>query len=108
MMNILFFNSMWKTDKVRAKGFGRGGKQINKFVLYGAKPYIDLWMKERKARGINSEWLFVTCSINKNTKERIYRQRKDTSSWIDMAEGILGGMCTSTVLDITCVHVCID
>lgn len=54
------FNSMWKTDKVRAKGFGRGGKQINKFVLYGAKPYIDLWMKERKARGINSEWLFVT------------------------------------------------
>ena len=84
------FNSMWKTDKVRAKGFGRGGKQINKFVLYGAKPYIDLWMKERKARGINSEWLFVTCSINKNTKERIYRQRKDTSSWIDMAEGILG------------------
>ncbi len=62
------FNSMWKTDKVRAKGFGRGGKQINKFVLYGAKPYIDLWMKEQEARGINSEWLFVTCSINKNTK----------------------------------------
>lgn len=84
------YDSMWKTDKVRAKGFGKNGKRINKFVLYGAKPYIDLWLKEREEKGINSEWMFVTCSIDKNTKERVYKQRKYTSTWIDMAEEILG------------------
>lgn len=84
------YDSMWKTDKVRAKGFGKNGKQINKFVLYGAKPYIDLWLKERKEKDINSEWMFVTCTIDKDTMERKYHQRKDTSAWITMAEEILG------------------
>ena len=83
------FNSMWKTDKVRAKGFGRNGKQINKFVLYGAKPYIDLWLKERKEKKIDSEWLFVTYSLDKATGNRVYKQRKYTSTWISMAEEIL-------------------
>lgn len=96
-MKVDFFNdehfvydSMWKTDKVRAKGFGKAGKQISKFVLYGAEPFITSWLKYRKEKAIDSEWLFVTTSIDKETKQRVYRQRKDTSSWIDMAEEILG------------------
>lgn len=96
-MKVEFFNndhfvydSMWKTDKVRAKGFGRMGKQINKFILYGAKPYIDLWLQEREKKDIESEWIFVTVSIDKDDKTRTYNQRKDTSSWVDMAEEILG------------------
>lgn len=84
------YDSMWKTDKVRAKGFGKNGKQINKFILYSAKPYLDLWLKERERLGIESEWLFVTVSIDKETKQRIYHQRRDVSSWIQMMEDILG------------------
>lgn len=96
-MKVDFFNdehfvydSMWKTDRVRAKGFGKNGKQINKFVLYGAKPYIDLWFDYRQKNGIESEWMFVTVTIDKETKAKTYHQRKDTSSWVDMAEKILG------------------
>lgn len=96
-MKVDFFNdehfvydSMWKTDKVRAKGFGKNGKQINKFVLYGAKSYIDLWLDYRQENGIESEWMFVTVTVDKETRVKIYHQRKDTSSWIDMAEKILG------------------
>lgn len=82
------YNSMWKTDKVRAKGHGKDGLQLNKFVLYGAKRYIDLWMSERKEKGINSEWLFVTVTVNGT--ERIWRKRKDTSSWVKQCTEILG------------------
>lgn len=84
------YDAMWKTDKVRAKGFGKNGKQISKFVLYGAKPYIDLWMKEREEKRIDSEWLFVTPSINSETKERTWKQRKSVDAWITTAEQILG------------------
>ena len=38
-MKVEFFNdehfvydSMWKTDKIRTKGFGKLGKQLNKFI----------------------------------------------------------------------------
>lgn len=84
------YDSMWKTDKVRSKGFGKNGKQINKFVLYGANPYIDLWLTEREEKGIDNEWLFITTSIDSDTKQRIYHRRKDTSSWVENAEKILG------------------
>ena len=83
------YNSMWKTDKIRAKGFGRNGKQINKFILYGAKPYIDLWLEERKKKKIYSEWLFVTYDVIKKTGDKLYHRRLDTSRWIKMAEEIL-------------------
>lgn len=82
------YDSMWKTDKVRAKGHGRDGLQLNKFILYGAKPYIDLWMKDREEKGIDSEWMFTTVSIEDG--KRIWNKRKDTSSWIKECEEILG------------------
>ena len=83
------YNSMWKTDKIRSKGFGRNGKQINKFILYGAKPYIDKWIEERKRKKIYSEWLFVTYGVIKKTGDKLYHRRTDTSRWIKMAEEIL-------------------
>ena len=70
------YDSMWKTDKVRAKGHGKDGLQLNKFILYGAKRYIDLWMNERKEKGINSEWMFVTVTVN--GPEHIYGEREKT------------------------------
>lgn len=86
-MKVEFFNddhfvydSMWKTDKVRAKGFGKLGHQLNKFVLYGAKPYIDLWLEYRKENEIESEWMFVSSYRDENNN-KCFRQRKNLSEW---------------------------
>lgn len=94
-MKIEYFNddhfvydAMWKTDKVRAKGFGKLGNQLNKFVLYGAKPYIDLWMKEREEKGIDSEWMFVSSHIEDDGK-KIYTRKKSIDSWTDEFSNIL-------------------
>ena len=84
------YDAMWKTDKVRAKGHGKEGLQLAKFVLYGAKPYIDLWIEERKEKGIDTEWLFATVSVNKDDKSRTWNQRKDISAWVDECTSILG------------------
>lgn len=81
------YDAMWKTDKVRAKGHGKEGLQLNKFILYGAKKYIDLWVKERNEKGIESEWMFVTATNKGN--DRMWKQRKDTSTWIKMCTEIL-------------------
>lgn len=83
------YDAMWKTDKIRTKGFGKLGKQLNKFVLYGAKPYIDLWMNERKEKGINHEYLFVSKTRNENG-EFEYRKRQGIDHWVDEFTEILG------------------
>ena len=83
------YNSMWKTDKIRTKGFGRIGKQMSKFILYGAKQYIDLWVDYRIQNDIDSEWMFVTKTHNSDGSYT-YHQRKDISSWVDEFTEILG------------------
>lgn len=95
-MKVSFFNdehfvydAMWKTDKIRTKGPGKLGHQMEKFVLYGAKPYIDLWMDYRKDNDIESEWMFVAKSYDKDGLPE-YHQRKDISSWVDEFSEILG------------------
>lgn len=57
--NIYIEGALYKTPKIKTKGRGKNGKQINKYVLYDFKKYFDLWMEERKRLGIESEWLFV-------------------------------------------------
>lgn len=50
--------ALYKSDPIKTKGRG-GGKMINCYTLAKKfKPYFDLWMQERKVRGINSTWLF--------------------------------------------------
>lgn len=84
------YDAMWKTDKIRTKGFGKLGKPLNKFVLYGAKPYIDLWMNERKEKGIEHEYLFVSRSKNENGDFE-YHKRHGIDHWVDEFTEILGG-----------------
>lgn len=83
------YDSMWKTDKIRTKGFGKLGKPLNKFVLYGAKPYIDLWMNTRKEKGIEHEYLFVSRSKNENGDFE-YHKRHGIDHWVDEFTEILG------------------
>lgn len=57
----IIYGSLYKTpEKIKTKGRGRNGKQLICYVLYKPfKPYLDLWLSDRQARGIESEWLFT-------------------------------------------------
>lgn len=57
----IIYGSLYKTpEKIKTKGRGRNGKQLICYVLYKPfKPYLDLWLADRKERGIESEWLFT-------------------------------------------------
>ena len=68
----LEFGSIYITDKVRAKGRGVRGKQIHKYILNKVDPYMDLWRKERAELGIESEWVFVTKSLDGTWHKRAY------------------------------------
>ncbi len=56
----IIYGSLYRTpEKIRTKGRGANGKMLTCYVLAKPfKPYLDLWMKEREKRGIQSEWLF--------------------------------------------------
>lgn len=55
---LVFDGAMYKSAPIRTKGRG-GGKYVPCYTLAKKfKPYLDLWMKERCDRGIESEWLF--------------------------------------------------
>lgn len=57
----IVYGSLYKTpEKIKTKGRGRNGKQLNKYVLVNKfKPYFDLWMEERERLGIDCEEMFV-------------------------------------------------
>lgn len=51
--------SLYKTGKIKTKGRGVNGKQLECFCLAKQfKPYLDRWMAFREENGIVSEWLF--------------------------------------------------
>jgi integrase len=51
--------ALYKSDPIKTKGRG-DGKMIPCYTLAKKfQPYLDRWMAERKAKGIDSEWLFV-------------------------------------------------
>lgn len=57
VLNGLFYY----TPFIRTKGRGEKGKPLQKYIAVKMfKPYLDLWLKERKEKGIQSDWLFVT------------------------------------------------
>lgn len=57
--NVLF-GSLYKTpEKVKTKGRGSRGKEVQLYVLKKQfDPYLKLWMDYRKENNIESEWLF--------------------------------------------------
>ena len=57
VLNGLFYF----TPFIRTKGKGEKGNPLQKYIAVKMfQPYLDLWLKERKEKGIQSEWLFVT------------------------------------------------
>lgn len=63
----IILNSLFKTpEKITTKGRGKLGKLIYKYCLSEEfKPFLNLWLNQRKELGVDSEWLFVTKSGEK-------------------------------------------
>lgn len=95
-MKLEFFNddhlgfngAMYITDKIRTKGRGKQGKQLNKYVLIDVKPYIDRWIKQRDELGIESEYMFVI--KDKNGK---YIPRSNIDYWTKYFSEIIEMPC---------------
>jgi integrase len=74
-------------EKVKTKGRSKLGKQLTKYTIAKFfRPFLDLWLEERKRLGIESEWLFVT-----KDKDGKYIQAKvsTANSWARMISGVL-------------------
>lgn len=57
----VFHGYMYCTPEVRAKGAGKQGKRLKKYVIKELfKPFFDLWVAERERLGITIPNLFVT------------------------------------------------
>ena len=56
----IIYNSLYKTpEKIKTKGRGLG-KFIYRYTLVNNfKPYLDLWLNERKELGVDNDYLFV-------------------------------------------------
>lgn len=61
--NLICDGALYKTpEKMITKGRGSRGKLLDVYTLAKPfKPYLDLWLKERKKLGIKSDWLFPKC-----------------------------------------------
>ena len=56
----IIFDALHQTDLIRAKGRGKNGHQMHKWILMQGDKYIMPWIEKRKENGIECEWLFCT------------------------------------------------
>ena len=61
----IVFDALHQTDLIRAKGRGKNGHQMKKWIMLSGDKYIMPWIEKRKELGIDSEWLFVVKSGDK-------------------------------------------
>lgn len=71
--NLICDGALYKTpEKMTTKGRGSRGKLLDVYTLAKPfKPYLDLWLKQRKELGIKSDWLFPKCKDGKWIDESI-------------------------------------
>jgi integrase len=88
----IIYGSLFKTpEKIETKGRGRNGKLLICYTLVKEfKPYLDLWMNERKEKGIESEWLFPKKVGSRYIDEQMDPQTLD--SWAATFTRLLGGI----------------
>lgn len=71
--NLICSGALYKTpEKMVTKGRGQRGKLLDVYTLAKPfKPYFDMWMEERKKRGIETDWLFPKFQDGKWLDEHI-------------------------------------
>ena len=65
----IVFGSLHQTEMIRAKGRGKNGHQMKKWILMQGDKYIMPWIEKRKELGCDCEWLF--CSKKDGKWERL-------------------------------------
>lgn len=59
--NKVLGGMFYLTPAIRTKGKGEKGKPLQKYIAVQLfQPYLNLWLEERKEKGIQNEYLFVT------------------------------------------------
>lgn len=88
----IIYGSLYKTpEEIETKGRGRGGKPLQVYTLVKEfKPYFDLWMNERKEKGIESQWLFPKKVGSSYIDEQVDPGTLDT--WADIFTRLLDGI----------------
>lgn len=77
--------ALYKSAPIKTKGRGTG-KMIQCYTLAKRfKPYLDMWMNERKERGIESVWLFPSAQ---DTSEQI--KISTANSWAETFSRLSG------------------
>lgn len=71
--NLICGGALYKTpEKMKTKGRGTKGKMLDVYTLAKPfKPYLDLWINQRKELGIESDWLFPEYKEGKFIDEHI-------------------------------------
>lgn len=82
--NHIVFGALHQTDLIRAKGRGKNGHQMKKWIMVAGDKYIMPWLNERKEKNIDCEWLFVT----KHNGE--YVRRESFDSFMEYCSSIVG------------------
>lgn len=78
--NLVFDGALYKTpEKIKTKGRS-GGKFLTKYIFVDFKKYFDLWMEDRKRRGLESEWLFIKPTTGNRLKIYTLYSYADTIS----------------------------
>lgn len=78
--------ALYKTDKIKTKGRGVLGKQLECFCLAKQfKPYLERWLKYREENSIESVWLFP-----KLDQPNEHLQVSMFNSWAKTFSSILG------------------
>lgn len=88
--NLICAGALYKTpEKVTTKGRGSRGKPLDLYTLAKPfKPYLDLWLDERKRLGIDSNWLFPKRKDGKWLNEQMETSLLD--SWSRTFSTMLG------------------
>lgn len=78
--------SLYKTEKIKTKGRGTQGKQLECFCLAKQfSPYLNKWLEYRRERGVESEWLFPS----KNSPNK-HMSVSTLNSWAVTFSNMLG------------------
>lgn len=88
--NLICDGALYKTpEKVTTKGRGSRGKQLELYTLSKPfKPYLELWLEERKKLGITSDWMFPKYKNGEWIDEQVDVSLLD--SWSKTFSNILG------------------
>lgn len=88
--NLICEGALYKTpEKMVTKGRGTRGKLLEVYTLAKPfKPYLDLWLEERKRLRIRSQWLFPKPVGNKWMDKPIDTNTMD--SWAKQFSDIIG------------------